>query len=362
MNSNQAQPDARGSSVPQAATRGRLVSILIINFNGAKWLVSCLNSLASVTYPNREVILVDNASSDESLQIVERYRWVRLVRSEKNCGFAGGNNLGLRHCSGDYVLLLNNDTTVAPGFLDPLAAYLDKNPHVGVIQGKMILPGAGNRLDVCGSFLTSLGLPYHYGYYKPDGPKYQRSYPVFSGKGACLMFRRGLIRQVGGFLFDEDFFCYYEESDFCHRAWLAGCEVHFVAGPPIQHFMGGTAGGPQAPFVLRHYLRNMAFSLMSNLSFSSRVRILPWFFAVLGGSFLASVVRLRMRQAAAHCGAITHCLLNYGRIRARRRVISRLRRREDWEIFAKVLRTPRLDYFLKTFTGRLQDFSDEDLR
>jgi len=361
MNSTQAHAEDSGSAHPKATTDRHLISILIINFNGAKWLAPCLDSLAAITYPNREVILVDNASSDESLQILQRYPWVKLVRSETNRGFAGGNNLGLGHCSGDYVLLLNNDTISPPSFLEPLAAYLDQNPHVGVVQGKMILPRTGNTLDVCGSFITAFGLPYHYGYYKPDGPKYQRSYPVFSGKGACLMFRRELIERVGGFLFDDDFFCYYEESDFCHRAWLAGFEVHFVPSPPIQHFMGGTGGGPQAPFVLRYYLRNMAFSLMSNLSFRWRLEILPCFFAVLGASLLASVVRLKWAQATAHAGAVLHCVLNYGRVRNRRRLIKQMRRQRDRDIFSQVLRTPRLDYFTKTFTGRLQDYVDENL-
>src|SRR5436309_11467547 len=195
---------------------GALVSILLVNFNGAKLLPGCLNSLAALSYRNREVLLVENASTDDSLRVLESYPWVKVIRSPSNLGFAGGNNLGLAHCSGEYVLLLNNDTIATPDFLQPLCAYLEQYPQVGIVQGKMLLPRFGNTLDVCGSFLTALGLPYHYGYYKSDGPKYQRSYPIFSGKGACLMFRRELIERVGGFLFDDDFFCYYEETDFCH--------------------------------------------------------------------------------------------------------------------------------------------------
>ncbi len=337
------------------------VSVVLVNFNGAQWLPGCLNSLAAVVPRPSEVIVVDNASSDDSLRILGNYPWVKVVQSAENLGFAGGNNLGLRHCTGKYVLLLNNDTVVPPDFLEPLRRYLDEHPTVGIVQGKMVLPRFANRLDVCGSFLTRLGLPYHYGYFKADGTKYQRSYPIFSGKGACLMFRRDLLERVGGFLFDPDFFCYYEESDFCHRAWLAGYEVHFVPCPPVQHFMGGTAGGPQSAFVLRHYLRNMAFSLMANLQFSSRWRILPVFFTVLVASGLASVVRLRGAQSAAHFGALTYCLKERGRLRNRRQLVNRIRRRPDREIFCKVLRTPRLDYFLKTFSGALASYADEEL-
>jgi GT2 family glycosyltransferase len=342
---------------PQGAER--LVSIIIVNFNGAGWLKECLTSLASVNYPAREVIVVDNASTDDSLEVLKSFSWARLVRSDRNLGFAGGNNLGLQHCLGEYVLLLNNDTIVPPDFLTPLCAYLNEHSEVGVVQGKMVLPRVQNTLDVCGSFLTAFGLPYHYGYYKPDGPKYRRNYAVFSGKGACLLFRREIIPQVGGFLFDDGFFCYYEESDFCHRVWLAGYEVHFVSNPPVQHFMGGTAGGPHAQFVLRHYLRNMTFSLMSNLSSGSRLRILPLFFTFLFIGCGGSLLRLNWGQAAAHAEALRHCILRYPKIIARRRLVRQFRRRSDREIFRKVLRTPRLEYFLKTFTGALGNYEDE---
>jgi GT2 family glycosyltransferase len=324
-------------------------------------LTDCLNSIGKVLYPTWEVILVDNGSTDDSLLILKQYPWVKVVCSPRNLGFAGGNDLGLRYCCGDYVLLLNNDTIVSPGFLEPLCVYLENNPHVGVVQGKMLLPRFGNSLDVCGSFLTALGMPYHYGFQKPDGPKYQHSFPVFSGKGAFLMFRREVVERVGGFLFDEDFFCYYEETDFCHRVWLAGYEVHFVPGPPVYHLMGATAGSPQGSFVLRHYLRNMAFSLLSNLSFSSRLRILPVFFGMLCASMLACGLRLKPAQLAAHWAAISYCVTHWAKIRARRRLVESLRRQPDRAVFDKVLRTPHLEYFIKTLTGQLGTYADENL-
>src|SRR5207249_3706698 len=115
-----------------------------------------------------------------------------------------------------------------------------------------------------------------------------------------------------------------------------------------QHWMGATAGGPQSAFVLRHYLRNMAFSLMSNLSLCSRLRIVPIFFGMLLASALAAAVKLKSAQVMAHLGAISYCISHYGKILARRRLVKAIRRRSDREIFAKIMRTPRLDYFLKT--------------
>lgn len=354
------QPVAGEGDAPFAEA-APLVSILIVNFNGAKWLPGCLDSLAKVSWPRVELVVVDNASADGSLRILEKYPSVTVVRNNRNTGFAGGNNLGLAHCRGSLVLLLNNDTIVPPDFLEPLVRHLQRHPEAAVAQGKMILPAHGNRLDVCGSFFTWLGLPYHYGYFKPDGAKYSQSYPVFSGKGACLMFRREIIDKIGGFLFDEDFFCYYEETDFCHRVWLAGYEAHFVPGPAVRHFMGGTAGDSQSGFVLRHYLRNMAFAHLGNLSLSSRMRILPVFFGALFASLAACLLTGKWRQAAAHWSALTDCAAARGKIRARRRLVASLRRRGDREIFDRVLRMPRLDYFVKTFRGKLSEYADEKI-
>jgi hypothetical protein len=99
------------------------VSILIVNYNRAKLLKDCLESLTAVRETRFEIVVVDNGSRDDSLEVLQQYPAIRVVRSDANRGFAGGNNLGLPHCGGKYVLLLNNDTLVQPDFLQPLVAY-----------------------------------------------------------------------------------------------------------------------------------------------------------------------------------------------------------------------------------------------
>lgn len=338
------------------------VSILILHYQGTAMLRDCIASLQPVAAPGVEIVVVDNGSPENVRENLADFPFAKVVRTDPNLGFAGGNNFGLKHCTGDYVLLLNNDMILNKDFLAPLTDYLDANPKVGVAQGKMILPRHNNTLDVCGSFITWLGFPYHYGYFKPDGPKYCHNFPVFSGKGACIMIRRDLIPKIGGFLFDEDFFCYYEESDFCHRVWLAGYEVHFVSTPGVIHLMGVTNdANPQQGFTLRRYLRNMMFSLLSNLSWPWMFRILPFYFAMMFGSMAMSAVTFKKIQFLAHWGAFTHCFKNFGKIRARRRLVKSFRKASDREIFSKALRNPRLEYFVKTFTGKIGDYVDEEI-
>jgi GT2 family glycosyltransferase len=338
-----------------------LVSVLIVNYNGAGWLSDCLDSLGRVTYRPREVVVVDNGSRDGSLAVLAAHPEVRVVCSDTNLGFAGGNNLGLRHCMGDLILLLNNDTRVTPGFLEPLVDHLRAHREVGIVQGKMRLCREGGVLDVCGSYLTAFGFLYHVGYRKPDGPRYGRSYPVFTGKGACLMFRRGTVAEAGGFLFDDTFFCYYEETDFCHRAWLAGWETHFVPGSVIDHLHGATGGDARVEaLALRHYLRNQTFGLLSNLAGRSLVWMLPMYLGLYLASMLAALGRLRGSVFMAHLGALGACLMGGRALRDRRRLVRRIRRRSDPEIFARVLRTPRLSYFWRSFTGTLARYEDGD--
>jgi GT2 family glycosyltransferase len=322
-------------------------------------LSDCLASLRQVTYPCFEVVVVDNASKDTSKELLEQHPTIRVLHSDHNRGFAGGNNFGLPACNGQLVLLLNSDTIVTPDFLQPLVQYLQEHPQVGIVQGKMILSRHGDVLDVCGSFLTRFGFLYHYGYWKKDGQKYQHSYPVFTVKGACLLFRRELVAATGGYLFNEDFFCYYEETDFCHRVWLTGHEVHFVYTSMIEHLQGTTSERTQTSgFVLRQFLSNQTFGLLANLSVGSLLRIMPGYLLVFFTSMTAAAVTGKGIIFGAHWHALASTWRRLGKIRAQRELIRRLRKISDRELFAKVMRNPRLDYFIKTFQGRLSDYQD----
>ncbi len=336
-----------------------LVSIVILNYNGADLLPGCLDSLQELTYPHYELIVVENASTDNSMEVLSRYPSVKVVRTLHNLGSSGGYNLGFEHSQGELVLIMNNDIIANGEFVSVLSQYLMEHPEVGVVQAKMVLPRCNGALEVCGSFFTRFGFPYQYGYYKPDGPKYQRSQAIFCCKGACMMFRREVVAKAGGYFFNPDFYCYYDESDFCHRAWLAGYETHFVASPPIQHLAGVTiAREEKAGFSLHYYLRNMIFSLTTTLEGRWLARIMPLYFGLFLVSMVAAALAGRRATASGHWNALVYNLRNLRKIRQQRRRIQALRTKSDREIFSKALRNPRLEYFFKTFRGRLGDYVD----
>src|SRR5476651_2196887 len=119
-------------------TKNPKVSIIILNYNGKKWLEKCLPTWEKVTYPNIEVIVVNNGSSDDSAEFVKKkHPKFRLLDVQPNRGFAGGNNYGVNKAKGKYVLLLNNDTKVSPGLLEPLVDLMEKDQSIGVVQPQM---------------------------------------------------------------------------------------------------------------------------------------------------------------------------------------------------------------------------------
>ena len=153
------------------------VSILIVSWNGADLLAKCIQSLSQAIAHGMQVVVVDNGSTPP-LRPISGTTW---VRSESNLGFAGGNNLGLPQCTGDYVLLLNNDTQLPDlSPIETLVTYLDEHPRVAIAQAKLIRPDG--KLDTCGEFLTPLGVLYHHGYGLPDGPHAQKPFPVYASK------------------------------------------------------------------------------------------------------------------------------------------------------------------------------------
>ena len=338
-----------------------LVSILLVNYNGAALLPNCLSSLRKVRHPSHELVVVDNASQDNSLEVLRRFPEVRVITSPENLGFAGGNNLGLPHCQGRLILLLNTDTLVEPPFLQTMVDYLDAHPETAVLQAKMFLGMEGRTLDTCGSFLTWLGFMYHYGLQKLDAPRYDRAYRIFSAKGACLLFRREIIERAGGYLFNPDFFCFYEETDFCHRVWLSGAEVHFLGTARIRHLQGATSSSFGSPFIWRLYFRNQTYALLANLSPASLLLILPGYLVMLLATGCGGLLKPGSGLAPAAFGAVLHSLKNLKKIAAQRSLVRTIRTISDVQLFGKVMKNPRPGYFLKTFQQRLETYPDADL-
>ena len=214
------------------------VTILILNWNGLQDTLACLASLQCVKYPNFDILVVDNGSCDGSTTVIrERFPEVRVIENERNLGFTGGNNVGLRHLAQgvDYVLLLNNDTEVAPDFLGRLVDVAEADPGIGIVGPKIyyheqpvVIWSAGGTIDWQRGKSRMLELDE-----LDEGQSGVVPREVDFVSGCALLVKRAVLEQIG--LLDERFFAYYEEIEWCVRAKREGFKIVHVPRAKVWH-------------------------------------------------------------------------------------------------------------------------------
>jgi len=233
------------------------VFIIILNWNGCNDTIECIESLIKIDYPNFSVVVVDNASSDNSIDIIPRkYRDIAFIEVKKNLGFAGGNNIGIKYAlehGADYVLLLNNDTTVEPNFLSELVNAAEANKKIGILGPKIYFYSEPVRIWFGGGKLNLLRTKgTHADYMKIDNKELAAKVPLKTKyiTGCCLLIKKEVIQKVG--LMSEDYFLYYEDVDWCLRVKKAGWQIFFVPSSMIYHKQSRSAGEHTFPYIYYH--------------------------------------------------------------------------------------------------------------
>lgn len=334
------------------------VSIIILNWNGKRFLRRCLLSLRRVTYAKLEVILVDNNSSDGSVAFVRKhFPWVKLVASKKNNGFAKGNNLGAQMANGKYLLFLNNDTRVSPAFLTPLVEEMQKDKTIGCLQPQMRVMDEPTLQDEAGSYLTWFGFLYHYGYRKNHALSlYRKKREIFSAKGACMLIPKDVFVKVGGF--DEDFFIFFEESDLCYRIWLSGKRVIYNPQSYISHVVGGdTSSSDTYSYARRIYLtiRNMTATYLKNFGAWNLCTIYPVFLGVQAALVFYYVITGKFYLVRAVLAAYRWNIMHIKKTLKKRSIVQgKLRRRSDRELNRHIMYNPGFIYVYYSLTSTQQ--------
>lgn len=335
------------------------VSIVIVNWNGKENLKECLESLSKIDYSNYEVILVDNGSTDGSVTLVKKqFPKVIIVESDKNLGFAGGNNLGYERSKGEYILFLNNDTIVTRNFLGNLVDFIKEKKDLAIIQPKILFHRPGStlhhKINSIGNFLLRSGFLYHLDYGKEDTER-EFPYEIFSAYGACFLARRSVIEKVG--LFDPDYFAYFEETDLCHRIWLAGYKIMILPSVLIYHKGAKTAQKLPTAFIQYHSFKNRIASFFKNLDAGNLIKI---FIPHLVLSEIASFVYLLMGKAdyfIAIQRAIFWNVLNIKKmVTERKKVQNNIRRVRDENYIPKLSKQVGMNYYYYLFSGRLENY------
>jgi hypothetical protein len=329
-----------------------LVSIIIVNLNGKKWLEKCIPSIFDSNYPQNkiEIIIVDNGSVDGSVDFVRnkfsRNYQIRIIELDKNYGFAKPNNMGIRYSNGKFILFLNNDTIVTKNFLRNLIKIMLSNPKIGACQSKILLMENRNILDATGSFLTQTGFLIHEGLRQKDKGQYNKIREIFSTKGACMLARREILDKVG--FFDEDFFAYFEETDLCWRIWLAGYSIVFVPDSVIYHKMGATTTRMNISFIEYHSFKNRICSLIKNLNNINLIKILPVHIFLCCGVCVLYIFMLKPCNAIAIMRAILWNFMNIRHTLEKRNIVQkRIRKVSDNQLFSTNMKKTDIGYFLK---------------
>ena len=240
------------------------LSILIVNFNGLQHLAECLDSIAAQCNEDMEVVLVDNASQDGSREWLRtKHPWVKLVESEANLGFAGGNNLGIPHCQGDWVFLLNNDTVLEPECLRQLLHAMEHD-LADAIQCLMLDYRNPTLVDDAGDTFFTTGLPSTKRGMRADSPSLQTVRPIFCACAGAAAWKRSVLEHLH--CFDERFFLNYEDSDLSMRARHQGFRIALLPQARIRHKGSATLG---------RYTRTSVYYSVRNLGWM-KLRNYPW--------------------------------------------------------------------------------------
>ena len=333
--------------------KGPLVSIIIVNWNGKHWLEGCLPTLAKVTYKNVEWILVDNASTDGSVGWVKkRYPKTIIVQNSENLGFAHANNLGYKKASGDYILFLNNDTKVTPNYISELLKPFLTDKTIGGVQSKILLMDDPTRLDSIGAFLTPTGFLFHNHLGGKDETELDKQIDLYTAKGASMMFRRDVLKkvEVDGWIFDPEYFAYFEETDMCHRVWMAGYRIVYAYKAVIYHKMGATSIKLISEWVQYNSFKNRINSYSKNLGTLNFIKILPFHLLVCHVIAVAFLMKGKVSWFRAIERAIWWNIKHLKKtIQKRRFVQLHIRKIPDNNFFPLITKNPGLGYFMKIF-------------
>lgn len=249
------------------------ISVVVVNWNGAKVLLRCLDSLVAQTFADYEIIVVDNASSDHSADRLEsRWQGVRVARLEKNYGFAAANNIGARLARGQWLALLNNDAFPHRDWLACLLAATRDNPQFAFFASRLIQAEDNTRLDGTGDVYHVSGLALRRYYNQSAVQMGREAQEVFSPCAAAALYSRDAFLQVGGF--DEDFFNYHEDVDLGFRLRLQGRRCLYVPSALVEH-LGSASHSKRSDLAVYYGHRNLVWTYWKNMPTPLFWRYLP---------------------------------------------------------------------------------------
>jgi GT2 family glycosyltransferase len=330
------------------------VSVVVSNYNGfgLQLLESSLSSVLAINYPNLEVILVDNASVDGSVEMVRKafgsYPNLRVIEHTRNV-YSEGLNMGVDNANGKYVFLLNNDLEVDPRCVSSLVDVLENDTSICVAQPKLLSYRERDRIDGLGETMDVYGNPITIGSGEIDNGNHSEIKEILSAAGSATFVRKAVFKQVGKF--DVEFHIGYEDMDFALRIWLRGYRVVLVPNAVAYHMRGATDWTSSLKLATRyHFTKNRFATLLKNYSLPMALKTIPiifLFYAVASAS--EAVVKRDPRSAIKRYKAMMWTIIKMRLILERRLVVQRNIRLRSDDCFLKHMTKNTLSFTISSF-------------
>lgn len=267
------------------------VFVVIPNWNGADMLENCLNSLIAQTQKH-QIIIVDNGSTDNSLDLINKYNDISLIKNSKNLGFTGGVNPGMQYALDNdafAIALFNNDAVADKRWLEVLCKELKNNPKIGIATPKIMLEDK-IHLDSTGDFYSVYGIPFPRGRNQEDKNQFDQKTQVFGASGGASLYRAAMLKQIG--LMDDNFFAYYEDVDLSFRSQLAGWNVKYCPESVVYHGLSKTSS-KMGDFTRYHSIKNFLIVYTKNMPAKLCWKYLPKFLYQFSRTTIRSIVDLK---------------------------------------------------------------------
>jgi GT2 family glycosyltransferase len=290
------------------------VSVIIPNLNGERLLRICLDSMARQTFRDFEVVVVDNGSVDDSVELLKKnYGSLRIIEFKENRGFAAAVNAGIKGSDAEYVCLLNNDIEADPDFLREMVGVLRERDDIDWCAAKMLRYDDRNVLDGAGDGILRSGSGYKLGTLEEDQGTYDEQRIVFGACAGAAVYRQSFFEKVG--YFDEDFFAYLEDVDLNLRANLLGLKCLYVPTAKVFHIGSATTGGTINSFTVRLTTKNAVNVVVKNYAWPTFIKALPFIFLF---QFYWFIGMLRRREVVAYLKGISGALGDFPKMRRKR--------------------------------------------
>ena len=303
------------------------LAIVILNWNGQKFLAQFLPALMKYSPEYSEVIIADNGSKDHSVEFLKtNFPTIRIIQNSENGGFSKGYNDALRQIDAEYYCLLNSDVEVTENWVEHVVSLLDNCPEVAVVQPKLLSYFNKDQFEyagACGGFIDQLGYPFCrgrvFGCLETDNKQYEDAIEVFWASGAALFVRSAVFHALNGL--DEDFFAHMEEIDFCWRVKKTGYKIMVAPKSVVYHVGGGTLPKNSARKTYLNF-RNNLFLLLKNLP---KKKILPVFLLRFPLDAIAAIFFLfqgHLKDTTAVFRAQLSFLRQYGKMKRKRNTMN----------------------------------------